>query len=304
MEKAKKINFFKRLKMAIFQLENYIEFINERLYKAIGFCIKMTIVCSIIIVISNAIFIYKKYGSPTKYVDNMVPNFSYEENDLKIDEKDAKSSENKEMVATVMKKIKPSLVTVLGDSSYNKALLIKDIEANERQVIIIAGVAIFLESLIEIFSFWIILAIMTSVIGWLVLSFSRLKMRYSKLFALSIYASTLTTVISVIYILLNSFFEIYIEVFDYLSMLIAYIYITAVIYMIKSDLIKQQMELIRIATVQAKVKEQLKEEDNKDTEEKEKKDNKDNKDNKDGDKKEEKKKDNEVLNDEPDGSEI
>lgn len=287
MEKAKKINFFKRLKMAIFQLENYIEFINERLYKAIGFCIKMTIVCSIIIVISNAIFIYKKYGSPTKYVDNMVPNFSYEENDLKIDEKDAKSSENKEMVATVMKKIKPSLVTVLGDSSYNKALLIKDIEANERQVIIIAGVAIFLESLIEIFSFWIILAIMTSVIGWLVLSFSRLKMRYSKLFALSIYASTLTTVISVIYILLNSFFGIYIEVFDYLSMLIAYIYITAVIYMIKSDLIKQQMELIRIATVQAKVKEQLKEEDNKDTEEKEKKDNKDNKD---GDKKEEKRK--------------
>ena len=141
-------------------------------------------------------------------------------------------------------------------------------------------------------------------IGWLVLSFSRLKMRYSKLFALSIYASTLTTVISVIYILLNSFFGIYIEVFDYLSMLIAYIYITAVIYMIKSDLIKQQMELIRIATVQAKVKEQLKEEDNKDTEEKEKKDNKDNKDNKDGDKKEEKKKDNEVLNDEPDGSEI
>ncbi len=301
MEKAKRMSFFRRLKMAIFQLENYIEFINERLYKAIGFCIKMTIVCSIIIVISNAIFIYKKYGSPTKYVDNMVPNFSYEENDLKIDEKDAKSSENKEMVATVMKKIKPSLVTVLGDSSYNKALLIKDIEANERQVIIIAGVAIFLESLIEIFSFWIILAIMTSVIGWLVLSFSRLKMRYSKLFALSIYASTLTTVISVIYILLNSFFGIYIEVFDYLSMLIAYIYITAVIYMIKSDLIKQQMELIRIATVQAKVKEQLKEEDNKDTEEKEKKDNKDNKD---GDKKEEKKKDNEVLNDEPDGSEI
>ena len=84
--------------------------------------------------------------------------------------------------------------------------------------------------------------------------------------------------------------------FDYLSMLIAYIYITAVIYMIKSDLIKQQVELIRIATVQAKVKEQLKEEDNKDTEEK---------DNKDKEKKEkEKKSDDEVLNDEPDGSEI
>ena len=46
--------------MAIFQLENYMNLLMKRLYKAIGFCIKMTIVCSIIIVISNAIFIYKK----------------------------------------------------------------------------------------------------------------------------------------------------------------------------------------------------------------------------------------------------
>lgn len=302
MEKAKRISFFKRLKMAIFQLENYIEFINERLYKSIWFCIKMTIICSIVIVIANAIFVYTKYGSPTKYVDNMVPDFSYEKSELQINEADAKSSENKKMIASVMKKIKPTLTTVLGDSSYNKELLINDIEANERQVVIVAGIAVFLESAFEIFSFWIIVAIMTSVIGWLVLSFSRLKMRYSKLFALSIYASTLTTIISVIYILLNSFFGIYIEVFDYLSMLIAYIYITAVIYMIKSDLIKQQMELIRIATVQAKVKEQLKEEDNKE-ENKEEKNEKDNKD--DGKKEEEKeKKDDEVLNDEPDGSEI
>lgn len=40
MEKAKRMSFFRRLKMAIFQLENYIEFINERLYKAIGFLYK------------------------------------------------------------------------------------------------------------------------------------------------------------------------------------------------------------------------------------------------------------------------
>lgn len=301
MEKAKKINFFKRLKMAIFQLENYIEFLNEKLYKSIGFCIKMTIICSIVIVVSNAIFIYKKYGSPTKYVDNMVPDFSYENSELSISETDAKSSENKEMMASIMKRLKPNLVTILGDSSYNKALFIKDIEDNEKQVVIIAAIAVFLESFIEILLFWIIISVMTSVIGWLVLSFSRLKMRYSKLFALSIYASTLTTIISVIYILLNSFFGIYIEIFDYLSMLIAYIYITAVIYMIKSDLIKQQMELIRIATVQAKVKEQLKEEDeNKEKENKEK----DNKEDKTKENKEEKSKDDETLDDEPDGSEI
>ncbi len=296
MEKAKRMSFFRRLKMAIFQLENYIEFINERLYKAIGFCIKMTMICAIVIVISNIVFIYNKYGSPAKYVDNMVPEFTYEKSELVINEEDAKSSDEKKFMTSMIKKLKPSLVTILGDTSYSKAQMITDINTNERQVVIVAAIAVFLESLFEIFVFWLTVAIMTSIIGWLVLIFSRLKMRYSKLFALSIYASTLTTIISVIYILLNSFFGVYIEVFDYLSMLIAYIYITAVIYMIKSDLIKQQVELIRIATVQAKVKEQLKEEDNKDTEEK---------DNKDKEKKEkEKKSDDEVLNDEPDGSEI
>ena len=70
-------------------------------------------------------------------------------------------------------------------------------------------------------------------------------------------------------------------------MIIAYIYITAVIYMIRSDLIKQQLELIKIATVQAKVKEQM------DREKEEEKD----------DKKEEEPVDVDT-NDEPDGSEI
>lgn len=286
--------------MAIFQLENYMEFLNERLYKAIGFCIKMTIVCSIVIVISNMIFIYEKHGSPAKYVDSVVPNFSYENSEFNIDDIDAKSSEEKKLMASIMRRLKPSLVTILGDSSYNKDTLIKDIDINERQVVIIAAIAVFLDSLFEILVFWTIVALMTSVIGWIVLSFSRLKMRYAKLFALSIYASTLTTIISVIYILLNSFFGVYIEVFDYLSMLIAYIYITAVIYMIKSDLIKQQVELIRIATVQAKVKEQIKDEEKEQPTEKEK----DKSDNKDNNKTDESKKDEEVLDDEPDGSEI
>lgn len=299
MEKAKKINFFKRLKMAVFQLENYMEFLNERLNKSIGFCIKLTIICAIIIVVSNIVFIYKKYDTPAKYVDTMVPDFSYENNELVISDTDAKSSDEKKLMASIMRKLKPSIVTILGDVSYNKVQLINDINVNEKQVVITGAIAIFLDSLFEILLFWIIVAFMTSVIGWLVLCFSRLKMRYVKLFALSIYASTLTTIISVIYILLNSFFGIYIEVFDYLSMLIAYIYITAVIYMIKSDLIKQQVELIRIATVQAKVKEQLKDEEKENQEDKKEKEG----DNKNPETKEEKK-DNEVLNDEPDGSEI
>ena len=92
--------------------------------------------------------------------------------------------------------------------------------------------------------------------------------------------------------------------FDYLSILIAYIYITAVIYMIRSDLIKQQIELIRIATIQAEEKERLEREKEKEREQ-EREDEPDDV-GRDSKEEEEKKKESndDIGDDEPDGSEI
>ena len=157
-------------------------------------------------------------------------------------------------------------------------------------------IAIFIENVIDTFTFWLIMGLLTSFIGWVVFKFSRIKMKYSKLYALSLYASTLSIMLTVIYTMLNMFFAIYIELFDYLSMLIAYIYITAVIYIIKSELIKQQFELIAIANAQSQIKEQLDKEEEK-TEEKENKEKDDSKNNTESNEKKD-------LDDEPDGSEI
>ena len=122
-------------------------------------------------------------------------------------------------------------------------------------------------------------------------------MKFSKLYAMSIYASTLSMILTVFYNILTNHFNINIDSFEFLSMLIAYIYITAVIYMIRSDLIKQQLELIQIAKVQAKVKEQM------DKEKEEKKEQEDKKEKEKDNDKEEKPVDVDT-NDEPDGSEI
>ena len=129
-------------------------------------------------------------------------------------------------------------------------------------------------------------------------------MKYSKLFTLSIYASTLSVILTVIYTMLNAFAGVYIDMFDYLSILIAYIYITAVIYMIRSDLIKQQIELIRIATIQAEEKERLEREKEKEREQ-EREDEPDDV-GRDSKEEEEKKKESndDIGDDEPDGSEI
>ena len=253
MEKTKKIGFFKRLKMAIFELENYIQFISEKSGKAIFYSLKLVIILSFIIVAANAIFVYAKYNNPTNYLDNIVPNFVYQDSKLEID-KDDLTTDEKKSTAEVMKQLSPSIKEIFSGQTYSKTDLMQYVQENERNIVIIGVAVVFIEGIFDLFIFWIMIAILTSFIGWIVLKFLRIKMKYSRLYALSTYASTLSIILTVIYTMLNTFFGVYIDVFDYLSMLISYIYITAVIYMIKSDLIKQQLELIRIATVQAQVK--------------------------------------------------
>lgn len=310
MEKTKKIGFFKRLKMAIFELENYIQFISEKSGKAIFYSLKLVIILSFIIVAANAIFVYAKYNNPTNYLDNIVPNFVYQDSKLEID-KDDLTTDEKKATAEVMKQLSPSIKEIFSGQTYSKTDLMQYVQENERNIVIIGVAVVFIEGIFDLFIFWIMIAILTSFIGWIVLKFLRIKMKYSRLYALSTYASTLSIILTVIYTMLNTFFGVYIDVFDYLSMLISYIYITAVIYMIKSDLIKQQLELIRIATVQAQVKEQLDKEKEKEEEEKRKKqeepkDEKENGSDEGSDKKEKEKSDgeNNVYDDEPDGSEI
>lgn len=294
MEKRKKIGFFKRLKMSLFELENYIEFTAEKFGKSLWFMIRMIFVFSLIITITSIAYVYIKYKNPTEYVNNIVPEFTYENNKLTIDE-ESKDNDSRKTMAMVMEKLEPTYREIIPEGNYTKSDVLNYINQNEKNIIILAVCMIFIESILDLFVFWIFIALLTSLIGTIVLRFSRIKMKYSKLFAISIYSSTLSMILTVLYNILNNYFNIYIDIFEYLSMLIAYIYVTAVIYMIRSDLIKQQLELIKIATVQAKVKEQMERED------KEKEKDKEGTENKNQEEKEEKERE---VNDEPDGSEI
>jgi hypothetical protein len=305
MEKTKKIGFFKRFKMAIFELENYIDFLNEKLSKSLIFSLKLVILLSFIMAVSNVIFVYAKYNSPDNYLNEVIPEFIYEKSELKIDENETKSDEKKQM-AQIMKQVVPSITNILGDGTYTKADLIHYVQDNQKTIVGFGVTAIFIENILDLYIMWLMVAVLTSFIGWIDLVFLKIKMKYSKLFTLSIYASTLSVILTVIYTMLNAFAGVYIDMFDYLSILIAYIYITAVIYMIRSDLIKQQIELIRIATIQAEEKERLEREKEKEREREQERE--DEPDDAGGDSKEEEEKKKEsnddIGDDEPDGSEI
>lgn len=296
MEKTKKIGFFKRLKMSLFELENYIDFTAEKTSKAISFVMKMAIAFALIMVVSNVLYVYIKYESPANYINNIVPEFSYQDHKLEI-QPDEKKDENKKFVASLMEQVEPAYRPVIPNGTYTKADIVNFVKDNEQQLVIYFSSTVFIETIFEMSIFWFMIALLTSLVGSIVLRFSRIRMKFSKLYAMSIYASTLSMILTVFYNILTNYFNINIDSFEFLSMLIAYIYITAVIYMIRSDLIKQQLELIQIATVQAKVKEQM------DKEKEEKKEQEDKKEKEKDDDKEEKPVDVDP-NDEPDGSEI
>lgn len=305
MEKTKKIGFFKRFKIAIFELENYIDFINEKVSKSLVFSLKLVVLLALIMAISNVIYVYAKYNSPDNYLSEVIPEFTYENSELKIDENETKSDEKKQM-AQVMKQVVPSVTNILGNGTYTKADLIHYVQENQKAIVGFGVTAIFIENILDMYIMWLMVAILTSFIGWIALVFLRIKMKYSKLFTLSIYASTLSVILTVIYTMLNAFAGVYIDMFDYLSILIAYIYITAVIYMIRSDLIKQQIELIKIATIQAEEKERLEREKEKEREQEQEREDEPEDAGSDSKEEEEKKKESndDIGDDEPDGSEI
>ena len=136
--------------------------------------------------------------------------------------------------------------------------------------------------------------------GLIVAKLCGVNMQSAKVLSLAIYSLTLSIVLSAIYNIVYGFTNFYIEYFDVMYLIVAYIYIIAAILIIKSDVIKQRLELQKIIEVQKQVKKEI-EEQKEDDKEKDK-----DKDNEKEGKKEKKKEeeDDPIINREPDGSEI
>lgn len=71
-------------------------------------------------------------------------------------------------------------------------------------------------------------------------------MNYKALFNMSIYALTLSIILRLIYILLTTLTDFEVKYFDIMYMAVSYISLAAAIFLIKSDIIKQHLELMKI----------------------------------------------------------
>ena len=322
--KQKKIPFFKRLKNAITNFDEYQKFSQEKLGTAIKYFLKLMLIFSILISGFLTARMYKEIETIKTSFAEECPDFRIENNTLLIEGENKKyekdigyetlglivDSENTDLTEEqngqyqriiafykdrmVMKTMDTKTSMTYEDISKNQNInglskqQILDY-ANSNEMLVIYSI-FFVVTIIFVFiaySIQILLNIfLLSIIGLIMSKIAAVKLKYKEVFNMSIYALTLSIVLYLIYICVNISTGFTIKYFDLAYQIISYIYIVTAILMIKSDLIKQQIEVGRIIEEQKKVREEKKQEDNE--EEKPKEDKKEKKEKKEKKDKEEK----------------
>ena len=179
-------------------------------------------------------------------------------------------------------------------NNFSKEDVIKFVKGKE---IISLYISIFIAIVIYTFLLYILTfltnAVFLSIFGYLTAIVARIKMRYVAIFNMSVYALTLSTILNILYIGINIFIEYNIEYFQVMYIAVAAIYLVAAIFLLKSEFIKKQAELMKVIEKEAEIKKDgIKEEEKEEKEEKEEnKEEKDKKENDSDNKNEEKKED-------------
>lgn len=114
-------------------------------------------------------------------------------------------------------------------------------------------------------------AVFLSVFGYLTTWIARIKMRFLAVFNMSIYALTLSIFLNMLYIGVNIFIDFKMEYFQVMYVSVAAIYLVAAIFLLKTEFVKKQMELMKLAEAQAIVRKEMEEKEEQEKQEQERK---------------------------------
>ena len=210
-------------------------------------------------------------------------------------------------------------ITMIGEVSYNYQESFNSInltEFNKQDVVNYVQngeinslyLSVFISLFIYSFAMYFIntlwYAIIIAMVGYFTMWILKMKMRYVAVFNMAIYALTLSTILNIIYLIVNILFNFTIEYFSIMYVTVATIYLLAAIFILKTDLMKKQAEVMKIVEAQQIVKKELEEQEKEKKEEQEEKKERQKKDKEEAKDKKQEKKENEdnVNHNEPEGS--
>ena len=310
----KKIPFFKKVIISIKDLDKYNLLITEKMRRSIIYLLELMIIFTLIVSGVITYKINNLINEASKYIIDNVPNFTIDKEGLKLDSEESFTLENTENLGIkvilddktedvnkykeqideydgyflLLLKDKMVLTTkgseteIVYDNllssneveSINKKDVISIFNDNRTQINSIIYVSIF-GSTYFIYTLSVFIdALVLSLLVIIISKMAKIFLKYSQAIIISISSLTLPIIINLIYTCANLINGFYMENFQIMYVLIAYIYIIAVILIMRSDAIKKR-ELIK-ATID--VKELEKKLENREDKEEQKKDEKKEKD--------------------------
>ena len=310
----KKIPFFRKVIISIKDLDKYNLLIAEKMRRSIIYLLELMIIFTLIVSGFITYKTNNLINEASKYIMDNVPNFIIDKEGLHLDSEESFTVENIEKLGIkiilddkteeidsykdqidgydgyflLLLKDKMVLTTrgseteILYDNllnsyelgSINKEDITSLYSDNEVQIKLTIYISTFgMTYIIYIFNV-LIDALALSLLVIIISKMAKIFLKYSQAIIISISSLTLPIIINLIYTCANLINGFYMENFQIMYVLIAYIYIIAVILIMRSDAIKKR-ELIK-ATID--VKELEKKLENREDKEEQKKDEKKEKD--------------------------
>lgn len=85
--KIKKIGFFKRIKISIFNLENYKIFIEEKFSKALKYLLLLIVIATAILSVASTIKVSEEFSKFANYIKTDFPDFEFKDGKLEVSKK-------------------------------------------------------------------------------------------------------------------------------------------------------------------------------------------------------------------------
>lgn len=144
-------------------------------------------------------------------------------------------------------------------NNLSKEELINILNSNELKLFVISLLVIITIYIFVVYFFSILVDILLfAVLAYIVSRLARLRLKYSAIYNIAAYSITLPVILNMLYFVANILTGFTMKYFQIMYTSIASIYIITAILMIKSDVIRKQMELNRIIEEQERVKQELK----------------------------------------------
>ena len=338
MEEESKIPFWEKLKLSIFNLEEYQKLATQKIKRTILYIAILMLIFAFFSTLSITYVFHNTVQDMGKYINENLEELNFKNGVLSIKSKDKpeeaiiideSSNFNGKIIIDTSDLTEEQQNKYIEDvnSYYNGIIILKDkiimrsygigtgtillndlsneihlvnIEKNDI-INFVNGTSIFKLDAIFFIAIFIVLyinnlalvlldAVLYSLIGYILSGFSRIRLRFSAIYNIAIYSLTLPILLNLIYTIVNTLTGYTIKYFSIMYSAITCIYIFTAILMIKSDVIKKQIELSKIIEEQERIKEEMarKELEKKEEEKKERVKKKDEKERKEEKKKQEK----------------